>query len=547
MSRTIRNTIRVNLSSNTFSIEGEKSLFDKIVADQEKYAGLLRPTKNWDLEIGGHNGEQYFHSQLRDENIEIDTYNDDRYYDKFSSLQKMMEPFVGSTGLQNINRDVIQEYYSYLKEIDHLGVLLNYFEPNGEMKSQANDLLITDLGSIIDINIISAFLNPVAEKYNVLEVGGGYGRLAEVFLNMYDEKNIKYMLLDVVPASLMYSYLYLSKNFPNLRIGFYYNEDPFNMDLFDCYIMPAWHFDVSTFAEKFDCCINIQSMQEMNQYHIDYYLSLFNKMLKDGSGIAYISNEKDYIFRGEWNYPRNWKLLFKTRTPRSWTRNSPTEVFLKETGSFEKQNQLVDFIYSLQLKEFDRNADQLKIISSLQDELQKSQQETSSLQFELQKGEQEISSLQFELQKGKQEISSLQFELQKGKQEISSLQFELQKGEQELQKSRQDVSALHSTLSRIPLALEDLTTEKTEESIQILYEYYRSKELPDVIQLFENISKINAHLVAANLYLRQGRYRRVLSHLIRVGMMDPLILFSLQTIKIIWDGLIFHLRHPQRE
>jgi len=171
MSRTIRNTIRVNLSSNAFSIEGEKRLFDKIVADQEKYAGLLRPTKNWDLEIGGHNGEQYFRSQLRGENIEIDTYNDDRYYEKFSSLQKMMEPFVGSTGLQNINRDVIQEYYSYLKEIDHLGVLSNYFEPTGEMKSQANDLLITDLGSIIDINIISAFLNPVAEKYNVLEVG----------------------------------------------------------------------------------------------------------------------------------------------------------------------------------------------------------------------------------------------------------------------------------------------------------------------------------------------------------------------------------------
>ena len=533
MSRIIRNTIRVNLSSNAFSIEGEKNLFDKIVADQEKHAGLLRPTQNWDLEIGGHNGEQYFHSQLSGKAIEIDAYHDDQYYEKFSSLQKMMEPFVGSTGLQNINRDVIQEYYTYLKEIDHLGVLSNYFETNGEMKSQANDLLITDLGSMLDINIISSFFDPVAEKHNILEVGGGYGRLAEVFLNMYDGKSIKYVLLDVVPASLMYSYLYLSKNFPSLRIGFYYNEDPFDMDLFDCYIMPAWHFDAPSFAGNFDCCINIQSMQEMNQYHTDYYLSLFNKILKDGSGIAYISNEKDYIFRGEWNYPKNWKLLLKTRTPRSWTRNSPTEVFLKEIGSFENENRLVDFIYSLQLKEFDRNSDQLKIISSLQDELQKSQQE--------------ISSLQFDLQRGQQEISSLQFDLQKSQQEISSLQFDLQRGQQELQKSQQHVSALQVTLSRIPLALEDLTPEKTEESIQILYVYYRSKGLPDVIQLFEKISKINAHLMAANLYLRQGRYRRALSHLIRVGRMDPLILFSMQTIKIIWGGLIFHLRQPQRD
>src|SRR5215213_1842416 len=500
MTRPIRDAIRVNLSSDAFSIKGEKKLFDKIVADQEKYAGLLRPAPNWDLEIGGHNGEQFFHSQRSGETIETNTYNEEAYYEKFSSLQKMMEPFVGSTGFQNINRDVIQEYYSYLKEIDHLGVLFNYFEANGEIKSQANDLLITDLGSMIDINIISSFLDPVAGKHNLLEVGGGYGRLAEVFLNIYGE-NIKYVLLDVVPASLMYSYLYLSKNFPGMRIGFYYNEDPFDMDLFDCYIMPAWHFDASTSAGNFDCCINIQSMQEMNQFHIDYYLSLFNNVLKDGSGIAYTSNEKDYIFQGEWNYPKNWKLLLKTRTPRSWTRNSPTEVFLKEVGSSERENRLIDFMYSLQLKEFDRNSDQLKIISGLQDAVQKSQQE----------------------------ISSLQLELEKSQQEISGLQFELQKSQQALQKSQQDASALNLTVSRIPLALENLTIEKTEESIQILYEYYRSKEFSDVIQLFENLSKINAHLVAANLYLRQGRYRRVLSHLVRVARIDPLALFSLQT------------------
>jgi SAM-dependent methyltransferase len=485
MIQVIRNTIRENLHDD-FSLDGEKKLFDQIVADQKKYAGILRPEKNWDLEIGGQNGERYFYSQKSGETIEFEPYSDDKYYKNFSSLQKMMDPFVGITGLQGINKDVVQEYHTYLKGIDHLGVLSNYFETNGEMKDQANGLMITDLGSIVDVNMISSFLDPGAEKCNILEVGGGYGRLAEVFFNIYGKENIKYVLLDVVPASLMYSYLYLSKNFPDLRIGFYYHEDPFDMDLFDCYIMPSWHFNISTCAGIFDCCINIQSMQEMNQDHVNYYLSMFNDVLKDGSGIAYISNEKDYIFQGEWNYPENWKLLLKTRTPRSWTRNSPTEVFIKSIGSFEKENRLVDAVYSLQLKEFDKNLDQLKIIANLQ-------------------------------------------------QEVSNLQLELQK-------SQQKMSALYLTISRIPLVLENLTIEKTEENIRILNEYYSSKELSDEVLLFENISKINAHLVAVSLYLRTGLNRKALSHLIQIGMMDPAILFSIQTIKIISNGLIYQLR-----
>jgi hypothetical protein len=485
MSRIIKNTIRENLH-DSFSLKGEKKLFDKIVADQETYAGKLRPTKNWDLEIGGQNGEQYFHSQKSGETIEIGSYNDEKYYENFSSLQKMMDPFVGITGLQSINKDVIQEYYAYLKGIDHLDILSNYFETNGEIKDQANGLMITDLGSIIDINLISAFLRSVSNKYNILEVGGGYGRLAEVFFNVYGKENIKYVLLDVVPASLMYSYLYLSRNFPDLRIGFYYHEDPFDMDLFDCYIMPSWHFDISGCAGMFDCCVNIQSMQEMSQYHVNYYLGMFNEVLKVGSGIAYVSNEKDYIFQGEWNYPETWKCVMKTRSPRSWTRNSPTEIFIKEAGTFEKENRLVDFIYTLQLKEFDRDLNQLNIISNLQSQLQKSQQEISGLQ--------------------------------------------------------QNVFALHRTLSRMPLASEDLTIEKAEESIGALNEYYRSKELSDVILLFENISKINAHFVAATLYLRHGRYKRTLWHLIMIGRMDFPILFSIQTLKIIGNGLMFWLR-----
>lgn len=482
MIQVIKNTIRENLQDD-FSLEGDKKLFDQIVADQEKHAGNLRPGKNWDLEIGGQNGEHYFHSQKSGETIEVGAYSDEKYLENFSSLRKMMDPFVGITGMQGIKEDVVQEYHTFLKGIDHLDILPSYFEANGEMKSQASGLMITDLGSIIDVNLISSFLDPAAENCKMLEVGGGYGRLAEAFFNVYGKENIKYVLLDAVPASLMYSYLYLSKNFPDLRIGFYYHEDPFDMDLFDCYIMPAWHFDVSKYAGTFDCCVNIQSMQEMKQEHVNYYLGMFNQVLRNDSGIAYISNEKDYVFQGEWNYPVNWKLLLKTRTPRSWTRNSPTEVFIKDKGSYEKENRLVDSVYSLQLREYDRNLDQHKTISNLQLELQKTQHE---------------------------------------------------------------ISALKLSLSRMPLASEQPTIEKVEESIQALNDYYRSKDLSDVIRLFETTSKINAHLAAVNLCIRDGRYKKAFSHLLRIGKIDFLSLFSIQTLRIIGNGFISQQKRIQR-
>jgi small-conductance mechanosensitive channel len=179
----------------------------------------------------------------------------------------------------------------------------------------------------------------------------------------------------------------------------------------------------------------------------------------------------------------------------------------------------------------------LQRISDLQRELQKSQQQTLSLQRELQKSQQQTLSLQRELQKSQEQFYSSQHELQTSQQQVSSLQ-------KELQQKLQETSHLNATLSRMPLASEELTIEKAEESLRNLYAYYYSKELPEVILLFERITKINARLIAANLCLRYGRYKRALEHLLRVGMMDPLALFSVQAIRITGNGLIHRRQRP---
>jgi hypothetical protein len=177
-------------------------------------------------------------------------------------------------------------------------------------------------------------------------------------------------------------------------------------------------------------------------------------------------------------------------------------------------------------------------ISSLQGELQKSRQQMFSLQLEQQKSQKEISGLRLELEKRQQRISSLKENLKETHDEISSLQAELQK-------SQQETSRLSSTLLRMPLVEEEPTIERAEHSLQTLNEYYRSEELPEIIQLFGPASKMTAHLVLANLYLRRGRYRTALSHFLKIARIDPLGFLSIQTVKIIGDGLMVSLKRSQ--
>jgi hypothetical protein len=160
--------------------------------------------------------------------------------------------------------------------------------------------------------------------------------------------------------------------------------------------------------------------------------------------------------------------------------------------------------------------------------------EPGFIQLKPQKHLEQILSLQRELRKSQQQISSLQQELHSSRQEISDL-------EMNLRDHKQEMSNLYSILSRMPLASNDLRIERAEEALWNLYEYYRSPELSETILRFEGITKIHARLIAANLCLRDGRYKRALVHIIRVGMMDPLALFSIQAIRIIGNGLTFRL------
>jgi hypothetical protein len=336
------------ISGDPFDIPADRILFDKIIEDMNKNSGQFRPAPIWDM------GAEYFLSKSQQQEGKTEGFSEENFRKHYSNMKQMLDPWIGCTGLQNISPEFVSLYLDFLKEIDFLNIVPTYFNLDGSLKEEAEKLVIADLGSMVDVNLIDSYASST-KPLKVIEVGGGYGRLAEALINIYDS-NIKYVLVDSVAASTLYSYQYLKRTFPNLRIGFYYNKDEFDLERFDCYIAPAWHFE-NINNITYDIAVNIQSMQEMEQHHVDYYLNLFNKIVEI-NGVIYLANEKNYIFQGKWNFPDNWEILLKHRSPRSFTRSSPLEMFRKTNSCARAKNiayllryfeslNLVDHLYKI--------------------------------------------------------------------------------------------------------------------------------------------------------------------------------------------------------
>jgi SAM-dependent methyltransferase len=334
--------LQFNNSSSRFARQGDKAMFDAIVADMLAHGGALAPSDHWNQNLGK------TPSQSR-----ISSYTESLYKEKYSNLALMLDPWVGVTGMQPLQAHSVTKYEPFLRALDHdrqlPGDLLAYGQKYGWRE--------TDLGSLMDVALITAFnrITPASgERLRVFEVGGGYGRLAEAMLSMVPGK-MHYVLVDAVPGSLMYAFLYMRQQFPDLKIGSFYNGDTYSQE-FDCYIMPAWQTP-SLPDRSFDIAINVESLQEMEQQHVDYYLPLFARLTVIG-GLIYLSNARDYVFRGTWHLPAGWQPLLMCNTPRSWTADHPTMAFRNEEGDYRHEQRAHEAAFAAQINAW-RNEQEL--------------------------------------------------------------------------------------------------------------------------------------------------------------------------------------------
>lgn len=328
---------RVIKKHSVANITAQREEFRRMFEDMRQYAGPFMPAPTWLVCQHPENIKTNDLAQI------VSSAGSDEVFEKeFSDLEKRMEGWVG------IYRHAITETTMAGPVADFAKLLqddpLKLWQANVNDPVIAREMKVADLGSIMDLNFVYSFSsNANQEVTRILEIGGGYGRLAEAAFNVFG-KSIRYVLMDSVPASLYYAKEYMKRACPDIRVGCYYDGDEFDLDKFECYIVPSWYFEQLN-RVKYDVCINIESFQEMNQAHLDTYLALFDRVSVD-LAMIYISNAHDYIFRGNWNYPVQWQKLLCARTPRAQSLDHRTEIFVKGDTDFSCRNALVENVHT---------------------------------------------------------------------------------------------------------------------------------------------------------------------------------------------------------
>ena len=216
-----------------------------------------------------------------------------------------------------------KKFINEFKE-NNIGNPDNFYEIDGE-KYNFNDLFIIQF-----LFKIKKFLSK--EPKSILEIGGGYGALANKLKKLYSNTTI--YLIDLPEAGLLQTY-YLSSIYKEKRFFLYEDfkktENIINIEYlenFDFVILPPWCLKKITFKKYFDLIVNTRSFMEIKFNEIKSYFDFIHTTIKS-NGIFYNANkyEKntsgDIIKISEYPYDNFWSVLSSSQ---SWKQNNLHEI-----------------------------------------------------------------------------------------------------------------------------------------------------------------------------------------------------------------------------
>src|SRR5579863_9962723 len=119
-----------------------------MVADLRSNGGLFTPRSNWttlDYDVKpDEDGRKWL-------NV---AYSPASIASRMSTMSKMLDPWIGSHQMGRVNLGAIERYRPWLANSDPLGL----WRDNVEDSEVAARLLVADLGSILDLDLIWSFL-----------------------------------------------------------------------------------------------------------------------------------------------------------------------------------------------------------------------------------------------------------------------------------------------------------------------------------------------------------------------------------------------------
>jgi hypothetical protein len=259
------------------------------------------------------------------------------------TFEALLPAWLGPKTLADADDRYVESCRSFLQR---LGLPTERFDKataraaGGRAAQSLNPLRLDALRTLVEIELVWRALPAGHEPVKILEVGGGYGRLCEAAMKLAT-RDVRYILVDAVPASIYYAYAYLSERLPQRSVGLCY-LDP-DSSGYDCYITPPWRL-AETGETGFQLAINIASFQEMSEEQVWWYLSLFDGNLV-ADGRILLANSRDYVYPRVYEYPLHWRLELKEHYPFSWSPDYPVEVLTKAGGDCSSDNARIDLRY----------------------------------------------------------------------------------------------------------------------------------------------------------------------------------------------------------
>jgi putative sugar O-methyltransferase len=215
--------------------------------------------------------------------------------------------------------------WEYSRKVVRDPNLLALREPAEGNPSLINDrsgaLISQDLAnSIIEISAMNLSLRPGSV---VLELGAGYGR--DAYAILATNPGIKYVIVDIPPA-LWVAETYLRHEFPALRIFSYRDFERF-ADVKEDFLACDIAFFLSTQISQLpnglaDLVINVSSLHEMRIEQIGFYLTQFDRLLKEGGTFYFkqwkrgvVPLEDVVIHQRDYPIPENWTCDLSREAP----------------------------------------------------------------------------------------------------------------------------------------------------------------------------------------------------------------------------------------
>jgi len=297
------------------NISGDGQLIQSIEKERLKYDSVLSIIDRWNI------------SDLLERTVTAE---------QPATFDEMMPLWVGDAALSPIPPSRKTEYIDFLSPYATVDAFNEVYD---NLAQDRGGDLECDLGPVHDYLLIKKFLTNFDDddkQFKFLEIGGGYGRLAEIFMTRHCE-NITYIISDSIPESIYYSYAYLKTRLPDVNVTLVLDgtEIP-DLNQSGIIILPSWRLGGLN-SNAIDLFMNVASIQETIDKTAHAYFSEAERLLKK-EGMFFFENSREFFYRREYHYPDNWQYQLKTRSPRSRTIDYPVDILHVKDSKQEKNN-----------------------------------------------------------------------------------------------------------------------------------------------------------------------------------------------------------------